>query len=571
MQEGKLEFKDIFDGGRILEIPIYQRAYTWEEKQLKDFLEDLKNQPEEEKYFFGTFLFHDKGEDETGFRKLDVVDGQQRITTAIIFIKTLLDIIKNLDITEEEKRFIKRVERRYIKDEDIYKLKPSNNNTAFFFDYILNDSKPPAFESKAQKRLIKAKEFFTNELKKLSKEELKSLLKKLENAVVLVHTVSNSKDASQIFELINDRGKKLTDLEALKSFLMYKTSLSGNYQLLEKIEDCFSNIYRISERIEGKLDENKILSYYVIGFLKWTKEEEYSKAKDFIKELINKNELTISEFCKELEETFYNSKKIVFNEDNIKAIDNLKMINRIAMFYPLFLKIYKNSDINTLEEVANLTYKFAFVSLVAGLRSDTGRSYFYTLARDFDGDNPEELINKIKAIFDENWWNIKERFKANLYNIYHGNLAKYILFLYENILREKNNQKPLDINDYFENEHRYKLSIEHILAKDIAKNKFSSKFQNEYLDLIGNLVIDYQGANASKGNKPVDVKKESFKQNNEFLSQQEIEDIEKEVENQLSEKFDWENEEHVKAFIKYRTEKIMNTIKEIDFLKEIFD
>ena len=89
MQTGKSTVKTIFDGTRIFNIPIYQRSYSWKKDNLQDFLTDLVNQYEDRKYFLGSFLFHINGTREE-FTVIDIVDGQQRLTTFIIFIQTLI-------------------------------------------------------------------------------------------------------------------------------------------------------------------------------------------------------------------------------------------------------------------------------------------------------------------------------------------------------------------------------------------------------------------------------------------------------------------------------------------------
>ena len=92
MENGQKMLSELFGGRRIFNIPKYQRAYAWEEKkQLKDFLEDLNNQRIGRDYFLGTILFQEKSGKEGGFELIDIVDGQQRITTIIIFMKVLID------------------------------------------------------------------------------------------------------------------------------------------------------------------------------------------------------------------------------------------------------------------------------------------------------------------------------------------------------------------------------------------------------------------------------------------------------------------------------------------------
>ncbi|SMC09015.1 DUF262 domain-containing protein [Nitratiruptor tergarcus] len=563
MQEGKLKFKDIFDGDKIFEIPEYQRAYTWEEKQLVDFLHDLKNQRIDKPYFFGTFLFHEAGEMDE-FTKIYIVDGQQRITTSVIFIKAILDFLNSRG------QLKKKIYRRYIEDEGVFKLNTSNNDNSFFHTYIINHNMPTDFDTKSQIRLFNAKRFFEEEINKLNTEIAEQLLQKLENSLVLVHTVNNKSDAAQIFELINDRGKRLTDLEAIKSFLMYQVSITLNRseQLLGDIENNFAKIYRKSESLEGLIKEEQIIMYYVISSLNWTGQE-FRNPKDFIKEIINQtyssdNKIKlIKKISKELKESFEIIEKIVMNSINAPKIDDLFMLNRIANFYPLLMgsfKYDKYDDKRNFREIASLAELYAFISLVAGKRADTGVKYFYELARDFKGDFVQ-LYNDIKIIFRDNWWRIITLFKENVPNIdFYDGVTKYILFKYENYLRKQKGFPVLTKKSFFENDSRLKLSIEHITAKKAKNLKFTEEFEESYLHNIGNLVIDTVASNSSKGNNVVDKKIEAYNLA-PLISHNEIDKIVEELSKKYG-SFDWNNLGDVKRFIEFRREKIKEFIFE---------
>ena len=72
----------MLSGNKIF-VPTYQRAYSWEDKQTKQFLVDLQDYVESHtasSYYFGHFLFEDKGS-----RNFAIIDGQQRLTTITIF------------------------------------------------------------------------------------------------------------------------------------------------------------------------------------------------------------------------------------------------------------------------------------------------------------------------------------------------------------------------------------------------------------------------------------------------------------------------------------------------------
>lgn len=124
MQTGKNTIRNLFDGSKIFNVPIYQRAYSWKkEKHLQEFLEDIIGQYPERKYFFGTYLFHIK-ENEDDFQIIDIIDGQHKtllkdsnqLITALINRESKEECAKHLDkliedikihFRDEEKIFLK--------------------------------------------------------------------------------------------------------------------------------------------------------------------------------------------------------------------------------------------------------------------------------------------------------------------------------------------------------------------------------------------------------------------------------------------------------------------------------
>ena len=89
MEAGKRTISEIFNGGRILEIPFFQRSYVWDKEQWARLLEDMKaisssNKP----YFLGSVIL--KQQDTSSSSPGEVrtlIDGQQRLTTLNIFLK----------------------------------------------------------------------------------------------------------------------------------------------------------------------------------------------------------------------------------------------------------------------------------------------------------------------------------------------------------------------------------------------------------------------------------------------------------------------------------------------------
>ena len=83
--------KGLFDSGLQFSIPVYQRAYSWQKDNWTVFLEDIKQQvARENPYYFGSLLLETVKKEE----KYDVIDGQQRLTTIVIFMRALYNVLE---------------------------------------------------------------------------------------------------------------------------------------------------------------------------------------------------------------------------------------------------------------------------------------------------------------------------------------------------------------------------------------------------------------------------------------------------------------------------------------------
>ena len=91
MESGRKSLSELFVGNKYFYIPDYQRNYAWEDKQINDFFDDFKANYNgvNKRYYYGTILLQDRGTE--GIKeKYDIVDGQQRLTTLIVFVSMSL-------------------------------------------------------------------------------------------------------------------------------------------------------------------------------------------------------------------------------------------------------------------------------------------------------------------------------------------------------------------------------------------------------------------------------------------------------------------------------------------------
>ncbi|WP_085604919.1 MULTISPECIES: DUF262 domain-containing protein [unclassified Pseudomonas] len=355
MENGQKKLKELFDGRKIFNIPDYQRAYAWEtNRQLPDFIEDIDNQALGRDYFLGTILFQEKSEKHAGFDLIDIVDGQQRITTTIIFMKVLLSNLRQrLDETQYEELGLDLVEETYIFNKNRPKLQAISPDNDFFFNYVLNDGNgADHIETPSQRRLLEAKNYFQIELAGRETEELLQLKCKLdEYTKVLTYSVKDAAEATLIFETTNDRGKRLTNLEKIKSFLMYKTYLAADdvEHYLTVIQQRFSDVFRELELFDGKIDEDSILRFHYIAFEDWADKSDYQQPMASIRCKLNpliangrkQDALAfIDRFSRELKESFHIMRQISMSR--YQSYRDLLCLERMESFYPLILKAYKS-------------------------------------------------------------------------------------------------------------------------------------------------------------------------------------------------------------------------------------
>lgn len=265
MNTQKLSIKTFFNpenGNVSYCIPAYQRAYAWGEGNWKQLLADLyetlnSNSP----YFFGNILLEDTTPSATTHKKYEIIDGQQRISTIQILLRSLLNTLENTQC-----------ETAYFKDkEGNYKLKVVTYDNEYYTALISDNKDNGEMSSPSQQRIKKAKDYFNDKFGEKVKEEkgrefLERLLKKIEKTELWVTYLQDKKSAALMFELQNNRGKDLTNMERLKAYIMYQLYLNVSDDRLNeqigRIEGLFGDIYKNFNDITLIRNEDDILNYH---------------------------------------------------------------------------------------------------------------------------------------------------------------------------------------------------------------------------------------------------------------------------------------------------------------------
>jgi len=533
-------------------IPQYQRAYAWEtQPHLIAFLDDLRQQAvtrrsnPEKSYFLGTLLLH-----EVGSGRVDVVDGQQRLSTSVVFIAAALRQNNRCNLSFPESFNLKALKNYFIYNEieERQKFRTIEEDNPFFRSAILGlDADGGVQDSPSSKRLKDAFEYFHAQV---DDSEWHDLLLTLTNAKVMVYSVSNPADATLIFELQNDRGKKLTDLESLKSYLMHLVYLHSRNpdDNLREIQTQFAKIYRIVEALGVVIKapkEDAILSYHCVSHLWWT-DDEWRAPKDLIKKTVRSLDAAtnvtswVLRFASELLETFSSVQQVLANRDTYEELAELMLLDRMASFWPLIIKTYRLDSSPNKDQfriACRLMEVFAMRGYgISNLRADAGLPSLYLRARDLRSGEFTELFDFLHGMCHR--FDIQNRFNAalNWRAIYHSNRrdVQYLLWRYENHLRYQKGKavERLGWRNYIQPaDERVRLSLEHIAAQQnpIAETMVSwsesdpdEPLSDVALHRLGNLVLDSKSANSSKGKHDFSDKLEALSTHSTFLSQGEL-------------------------------------------------
>jgi len=563
----ELHYLDTFFNSRVFRIPDYQRGYAWGTRQLEDFWQDLNRLRDNRNHYTGQLTIEKvpdaqwkKWEEEKwliegkGFKPYYVVDGQQRLTTAIILIKCLLSCVadgqqlaftENADLT---KKYLLQtagnVSRAYLfgyeKDNPSYEYlktnilgEPSNHYQGVETTYTAN--------------LAAARDFFTNRLKELPHEDLERTFKGVTQRFVFsVYELEGELDEFVVFETMNNRGKPLSRLELLKNRLIYLSTLfppssegADATTLRYNINEAWKTVYEYLGKVQGDpLDDDDFLKAHWTMYFSYARDKagqfsSFLLDEHFTADRVLSSALTIPDIQKYVNSIQASVRKWHFihfphlandlGESVRRALERLDRLGRGA-FEPLMMAaLQKGISENHLLEFLNLAERFVFlVGKVCQRRSDAGDSEFYRLSSQLY--RGELTLPNVQATISNRTNDFFRVDKAivgmrELFDRYDGFYSwsglKYLLYEYEQHLRSQAGMEitRLDWNALVQSKKDH-VTVEHIYpqtAKSADWPAFSDLAKKErvaLLNSLGNLLPLSNSRNAKFSNRPFAIKKQ---------------------------------------------------------------
>lgn len=501
-----------------LRVPIYQRPYSWEESHIKDIFEDMKNSFPNE-YFLGTIVVEKKN------NYYEVIDGQQRLATLTIFYASVRNYLLELSV-EQDAGIIERdyLCKPVLRSNDPHrKLELGSDDNEFFKNYIIqrpsgNSVKPDKSSHERIEQAYKiASQFVRNEYASFSNQlsRLIDLIDFIKDKVkIIIVKVPDEGNAFTIFETLNDRGLKLSQVDLIKNYLFNKSGAQ-----LPEAKDKWA---RYTGAIESAATEEQILEYIRYH---WSSKNGLTREKelfDAIRAKI-KNQNQVITYLNELE-IDVNSYLALLNPNhafwgeyssNCKEMVGTLLELQLYQNRPLLLAIVKRFTPKDVEKALKLIVSWSVRNLVTGT-SGTG-----TLEKEFS--NQAKLINegKTKSVLDfkdsiskliPTDDSFTKQFK--ILTISKDYIARYYLSELE---KTYHGTKELETSKNVE-----KVNLEHILPEraDLKKdwNNFNEDQHKTYLKRIGNLTLMDKKMNSDEKRLPFLSKKSCYKKSDVFIT-----------------------------------------------------
>mgnify|MGYP002714675416 CR=1 FL=1 len=254
------------ESGVVYAIPRYQREYTWSRAQWDALFDDLlENEPN---YFLGSIICINQSQDALSVQSLELVDGQQRMTTLSLLLAAIYQsfrVLPNLGMEQQIELYNLKHKLVLKKKSDQPRLIPQvqNNNQQDYFAVlgkagILDDVEQ--VQHAGNRRVLKAYRHFLWRIEQYLQglsdpvASLQALLDKVNTATLVKIEVAGHSDAYTLFESLNNRGVPLTAIDLIKNKLLAvleakdSGSIDKHYNRWKKVIDALGDDYAVQER-----------------------------------------------------------------------------------------------------------------------------------------------------------------------------------------------------------------------------------------------------------------------------------------------------------------------------------
>lgn len=393
--------------GRLFTVPDYQRAYAWDDRQVEELLKDLDHLLDDgvaQRHYTGTLVLSRLGGDATD-TEYHVVDGQQRLTTLVTVLRVLAEHLPEEDRPAFDSLYLRRG--LLGSDRSVLRL---NSDTRQLFERVIMAGGNPSNEPmtlEAHERLVRARKLVSTWMQSRIEsgtpvEQLRSTIE--QELGFLVYAPKEDTETGIMFEVINNRGKSLSELEKVKNYLIYCCAKLGAKTLRENVDQSWSDILRdlnVAKKT-SPTDEGGFLRYCMVVHFKLNKTDSqygYDELKKRVmldvsmkdgqkKEAVLKEMAAFVNFMKLAALWYarlYGQRHAGVATDLVPVLEQIRGQDRHASIMPIFLALVIRNEgrgavlLRLLELLERVNFRVYMTRNVTA-RNDTGQGDLYAYA-----------------------------------------------------------------------------------------------------------------------------------------------------------------------------------------------
>ena len=514
--------------GILCNIPVYQRRYSWTEEHCQQLFNDLVEIVETgKKHFIGSIVYKSTTAVPSA-QCLNIIDGQQRITSVMLFLKALHDLYD-----DEEAKFSIRhnfLLNAKANGKFTLKLKQVEADGSVFEKLIMYEN----FDENAFTLEDKGSNVYKNYIyfKKLiaqsnvNKNNLYEAVKKLD----IISVSLEDEDPQKIFESMNSTGKTLTNTDLLRNYLLMDLPYDEQEFLYKK--------YWM--QIEKNVGVSKIEAFMIHYLIMRKKSDSVTIHKGRNNLHINKETLYDAykinfkpkdKNARELLEEMYKYSilyKRIVNNDNINGSRPDRAIYELiyelnaapaAIFIMYLLSLQESENLSDEDILNAVQICISYVFRIRIFNGSTSNQFFGLAIQYYDKSTSKNFIGKVWDALNSgkgryrfpNNKEFKDAFESkDILRPSKQPIIRYILYKYE----------KLKTKELVEAEN---VTIEHILPQNFDKwrehlEAIGDKDYTEYIHRIGNLTLTKD--NSELSNSPFNDKKKIYKNSNYAITRE---------------------------------------------------
>lgn len=494
-----LTIKQLFGNtDSLYQIPRYQRAYSWGDDQLEKLWDDLIEAKENDPNYFLGSVITAKSEDSTSY--LDIVDGQQRLTTLTILLCVYRDLFPNIneDLLDTDPFAIdNKVIGSSIRFNDRFerlRLRTHSNHQSDFDTIVLNGdttnlkkpTKQDLRKDEPKHKFINTAHFFTNKLKDLGKDDAGGLINYLFNSVKIIRIDCQSVAfAIKLFQVLNDRGLDLSNADLIKSFLIgqIQKKYVADGELKKQKEDQFMDDWKVCENYSN--DTQTSLNDLFVMYEYYTLAQ--NPKKSLYDELVVQfNEKDSNQIITNVKLFVENYKREIYERED-KLTYSFFYISW-GMYWRTILLTALTENYSEYNEFVKLFRRYYYLNWIAGFTLTKIKQTSFNIIKWLKENRTLEFIkNELELNLSQN--DTIRRATENLKgDIYYESWCKPLLFMIEYQQTDDSSLNFFEMSDT-------KIQVEHILPQKYKSNiEWNTKFEgndtiSKWINTCGNLTL----------------------------------------------------------------------------------